>query len=200
MSSLCASPCSRALHFDRPSLSFESFGDTTLRFMKIATISAVLTASLLLAGCGKRTTPPSSTASTAAPVTESAMNALQEGDTPKAVSKFIETDWSGRPLFAAGSTLSLTEDQFKALSDAARQAKSAEMMSQLDWVKKLAAAVAQAGRDAAAKGDTAQARKYFTSLKECGTALESPDCLSLVQLVGKAFKKLADTELAKIPQ
>ena len=67
----------------------------------------------------------------------------------------------------------------------------AEMMSQLDSVKKLAAAVAQAGRDAASKGDTAQARKYFTSLKQCGTALDSPDCLSLVQLVGKAFKKMA---------
>jgi hypothetical protein len=168
--------------------------------MKTTTIIAVLTVSLLLAGCGKKTTPPSSNPSTAAPVTESAMTAWQQGDTPKAVSSFVETDWSSRPLFAASSTLSLTEYQFKALSDAERQAKSAEMMSQLGSVKKLAAAVAQAGRDAAAKGDTAQARKYFTSLKECGTALESPDCLSLVQLVGKAFKKLADTELAKIPQ
>ena len=128
------------------------------------------------------------------------MTAWQQGDTPKAISSFVETDWSSRPLFAASSTLSLTEDQFKALSNPERQAKSAEMMSQLDSVKKLAAAVAQAGRDAASKGDTAQARKHFTSLKQCGTALDSPDCLSLVQLVGKAFKKMADTELAKIPQ
>ena len=96
--------------------------------------------------------------------------------------------------------MSLTEDQFKALSDAERQAKSGEMFSQLDSVKKLAAAVAQAGRDADSKGDTALARKHFTSLKQCGTALDSPDCLSLVQLVGKGFKKTADTELAKIPQ
>jgi hypothetical protein len=172
----------------------------TLLFMKTTTIGAVLTVSLLLAGCGKKTTPPSSTSSKAAPVTESAMTAWQQGDTPKAVSRFVETDWNGRPLFAANSTLSLTEDQFKALSDAERQAKSADMMSQLDSVKKLAAAVAQAGRDASAKGDPAQARKYFTSLKQCGTALDSPDCLSLVQLVGKAFKRMADTELAKIPQ
>ena len=128
------------------------------------------------------------------------MTAWQQGDKPKAVSSFVETDWSSRPLFASGSTLSLTENQFKALSDAERQAKSGEMMSQLDSLKKLASAVAQSGRDAAAKGDTAQARKHFTSLKECGTALDSPDCLRLVQLVGQAWKKMADTELAKIPQ
>jgi hypothetical protein len=66
--------------------------------------------------------------------------------------------------------------------------------------KQLAAAVAQAGRDAASKGDAAQARKYFTSLKQCGTALDSPDRLSLVQFVGQAFKKMSDKELAKIGQ
>jgi hypothetical protein len=168
--------------------------------MKTTMISAVLGISLLLAGCGKKTPPPSSTPSTAAPVTESAMTAWQQGDKSTAVRSFVETDWSGRPLFAASSTLSLTEDQFKALSNAERQAKSGEMMSQLDSLKELARAVAESGRDAASKGDTAQARKYFTSLKQCGTALDSPDCLSLVQLVGRAFKKMADTELAKIPQ
>jgi hypothetical protein len=168
--------------------------------MKTTTISAVLTVSLLLAGCGKKASPPTSTPPGAAPVAQPAMTAWQQGDKSSAVSRFIETDWSTRPLFASDSTLSLSEDQFKALSDAERQAKSGEMMSQLDSLKKLAAAVAQAGRDAASKGDTAQARKQFTSLRQCGTALDSPDCLSLVQLVGKAFKKTGDTELAKIPQ
>jgi hypothetical protein len=167
--------------------------------MKTSTITAVLTVSLLLAGCHK-TPPPSSPASTAAPITASILTAWQQGDTPKAVSSFVETDWSGRPLFAASSALSLSENQFKTLSESQRQANSAAVTSELDSIKKLAAAVAQAGRDAASKGDTAQARKYFTSLKECGTALDSPECLSMVQLVGKAFKKMADTELAKIPQ
>lgn len=168
--------------------------------MKASIISAVLTVSLLLAGCGKKTTPPSSTSPTAAPVAESAMTAWQQGDITKALSSFIETDWSRGPLFAGDSPLSLTEDQFKALPEAERQAKSTEMVAQLDAVKKLAAAVAQAGREAAAKGDTALARQYFTSLTQFGTALDHPDGLSLVQLVGKAFKKMAETELAKIPQ
>ena len=128
------------------------------------------------------------------------MTAWQEGDRSKALGSFIEADWSTRQLFAPGSALSLSEDQFKSLSADDRQAKSADMISQLDSFKRLSAAVAQAGREAAGSGDTAQARKYFTSLKQCGTALDSPDCLRLVQLVGQGFKKRADTELAKIAQ
>jgi hypothetical protein len=179
----------------------------TLRFMKIQTISTVIAVTVLLVGCGKQNTssgtpsapakePPG--AASAAPVAQSAMSAWQQGDKSTAVSSFLAADWSARPLFNSDSTLSLTEAQFKSLSDAGRQAKSGEMMTQLDSLKQLAAAVAQAGRDAAAKGDTAQARKYFTSLKQCGAALSSPDCLSIVQLVGKALDKMADTELAKI--
>jgi hypothetical protein len=166
--------------------------------MKTTVINAALAVSVLTIGCGKKTSPPSSTSAVAAPVAQAAMTAWQQGDKSGAVTSFVETDWSHGPLFAANSTLSLSEDQFKALSNADRQAKSGEMISQLDSLKKLAAAVAQAGRDAASKGDTAQARKYFTSLKQCGTALDRPDCLRIVQLVGQALKKMADTELTKI--
>jgi hypothetical protein len=74
------------------------------------------------------------------------------------------------------------------------------MTAQLDSFRQLAAAVAQAGRDAASKGDAAQARKYFASLKQCGKALESPNCSSLVQIVGQSLQKKADTELLKIGQ
>jgi hypothetical protein len=168
--------------------------------MKTTTISAVLTVSLLLTGCGKKADPPGSTASAAAPIAQPSMTAWQQGDKATAISTFVETDWSSGPLFAANSTLSLSEDQFKALSNADRQAQSGEMMSQLDSLKKLAAAVAQAGRDAASKGDGAQARKYFTSLKQCGTALDHADRLRMVQLVGQALKKMADAELAKVGQ
>ncbi len=74
------------------------------------------------------------------------------------------------------------------------------MMAQVDSLKKLGAAVADAGREAAAKDGKEQARKSFVSLRQSGTALDSPDCLAIVQLVGKAFKKMGETELAKFPQ
>ncbi len=49
-------------------------------------------------------------------------------------------------------------------------------------------------------GVAAEARKYFTSLKQCGAALDSPDSLTLAQLVGQGLKKRADMELAKLGQ
>ena len=160
-----------------------------------------MAATVLMAGCGKKSpgssiTPPPVPANAAlsSPVAPPALAAWQQGDKAAAVSNFVAADWGTRPLFAAGSPLSLSEDQFKALSDAERQARSGDMMSQIASLKQLAQAVVQAGHDAASKGDAAQARKYFTSLKECGTALESPDCLQLIQLIGKAFVKMSDDE------
>ncbi len=166
-----------------------------------------MAATIMIAGCGKKSpsssaTPPPAQAEalSSSPAAQPALTAWQQGDKAVAVSNFLAADWSARPLFTADSPLSLTESQFAALSDAERQAKSSDMMSQMASLKQLAQAVVQAGHDAASKGDATQARKYFTSLKQCGTALESPDCMQLVQLVGKAFGKMADSELAKIGQ
>ena len=176
--------------------------------MKNTTITVIMAATILIAGCGKKSpsssaTPPPAQAdavSSSSPISQPALTAWQQGDKAAAVSSFLAADWSARPLFAADSPLSLTESQFAALSDADRQAKSGVLTAQLDSFKQLAAAVRQAGTDAASKGDMAQARKCFTSLKQCGTALTSPDCMQLVQLVGKAFVKMSDTGLAKIGQ
>ena len=175
--------------------------------MKTITITVIVAATILVTGCGKKSrsssaTPPPAQADPASssPAAQPALTAWQQGDKAAAVSSFLVADWSARPLFAADSPLSLSESQFKALSDAEREAKSKDMMAQIASLKQLAQAVVQAGHDAASKGDAAQARKYLTSLKQCGTALESPDCMQLVQLVGKAFEKMSDTELAKIGQ
>lgn len=175
--------------------------------MKCTPITVVMAATILIAGCDKKspsstTTPPPAQADAASssPAAQPALAAWQQGDKAAAVTGFLAADWSTRPLFAADSPLSLSESQFAALSDADRQAKSTVLTAQLDSFKELAAAVRHAGTDAASKGDVAQARKCFASLKQCGTALSSPDCLSLVQLVGKAFIKMSDAELAKIGQ
>lgn len=126
------------------------------------------------------------------------MMAWQQGDKPTAVSRFLEADWSARPLFTRDSALSLTESQWQALSRAERATKSGEMLSELDAFKLLAVEVAHAGRDAVSKNDVVEARKCFTSLKQCGMALQSAQCLKLVQLVGGATQRRADAELAKI--
>jgi hypothetical protein len=173
--------------------------------MKNAIITGVMAATILIAGCGEKSpgssttpSPAQADAASSSPIVQPALTAWEQGDKAAAVSNFLAADWSARPLFAAGSTLSLSEAQFKALSDADRQAKSTEMMAQLGSVKQLAAAAAQTGLDAASKSDEPHARKDFTSLKQLGAALESPDYMLLVQLVGKAIETRGDTELAKI--
>ena len=161
--------------------------------MKAILSFVTLAVCILLAACNRQT----QTAAPTAPVSSPALTAWQAGDAATAVARFTETDWTNRPLFPADSPLSLTEAQFTKLTPAEAQAQSAQMTAQLDGLKKLAAAVAQAGRQAAGQGDAALARKHFTSLQQCGAALQSPDCLRLVQLVGKGIQKLAETELAK---
>ena len=178
--------------------------------MKTTIIGGMLAVSLYLAGCDNKDEAPAgsaparkpsaSAAVAAAPVTQAAMAAWQQGDKSAAISSFIAADWSARPLFASDSPFSLSEDQFKTLSNADRQVKSNEMLPQIGSLKQLAAAVADAGRDAAAKGDATQARKCYTTLKQFGTALDSPDHASLVQMLGQSFKTTADTELTKLGQ
>jgi hypothetical protein len=172
--------------------------------MKIAIVTGVTAATIMLAGCSKNGSSSGSTTSSAAQadaILQPALTAWQQGDKATAVSNFLAADWSSRPSSVSGSTLSLTKDQYRALSDADRQAKSIQVTAQLNALRDLTEyGVEQAGLDAASKGDTAQARKYFMSLKQCGTALDSPDVMQIVQLTGKAIKKIADKEMAKIGQ
>jgi hypothetical protein len=72
------------------------------------------------------------------------------------------------------------------------------MVLQVESLKQLAATVAQAGKDAAAKGDVAQARKHFVALRECGAALDASDSLALLRLIGQGMKKRAETEMSKL--
>ena len=169
---------------------------------------AVLLGLVILAGCGKSDSPPAPTPSAAAqssesspaPALEAALAGWRAGDKSTAVSRFLQIDWSARPLFAPDSPLALSEEQFKQLPAGELQAKSVEIMSRNGELKQLASAVAERGREAAAKKDVAQARKLFSSVKQCGEALDSPQSLAIVRLVAQALKKMADTELSRLPQ
>jgi hypothetical protein len=192
--------------------------------MRIATITGLVAASIFLTGCGKSNSPSSSaspaeaptngasvsepidatpapapaTAFSSSPVTQPILTAWQEGDKANAIGLFLRADWNARPIFAPGMALSLSEDQFKVLPDADREIKYKELMAQLDLLKQLVGAVAQAGRDAAANGDAAQARKCFVSLKQFGVALDSPEQMGPVRVVGQVSRNMADTEMAKV--
>lgn len=175
------------------------------RRLHLVTILVATTLAVTLAGCGKKPqapgNPPPPTANAAStPVAEPMLTAWQQGDQAGALSRFLETDWSKRPLFTPGSTLSLSEEQFVALPTSDREAKSKAMLPQLSDLKKLSQAVAQAGRDAAAKKDAVLARKHFAALQQFGAAVDTPDSMTIVRLVGRAVKKMGDDEMGKLGQ
>ena len=176
--------------------------------MKIQTILSLLAVSILLAGCGKKSAPPAPRPSSVVEPTnpdsspqtaaQQALTAWQHGDEPGAVSQFLKVDWTARPLFDSSSPLGWSEDRFHALPPEDRAAAAQQIGDQLGTLKRLLAAVTNAGRDAEAKSDVATARQCFTSLKQCGAALDRPEFSDLVKLVGQKVEKNADAELTKL--
>lgn len=168
--------------------------------MKYTKLTGVLIATILIAACGKKPSSDSTTASTAQTKVASfqALTVWQQGNKAAAVSNFLATDWSAQPLFAAGSVFSLSETQFMALSIAERKGKNDEMLSQLQSLRKLAQAVEQAGRDAAATSDNVQARKYYESLRQCGVALDGQEYTFMLQQIGQAIEKLGCKNLDRL--
>jgi hypothetical protein len=178
--------------------------------MKIRALGMAAGFAIAFAGCNKQSQSPASLPSTnaasataAAPAMQTFITDWQRGRRSEAINGFLAADWSARPLFAPDSILSLSEAQFqsqiKALSTASEvQDKRTEMMTELNAVKQLAASVAQAGADAASRGDLAGARKHFDSLKQCGEALDNSNSLAIVRLVGQGMKKRADTGMSKL--
>ncbi len=67
--------------------------------MKTLIFDAVLILGLLLVGCGKKASAPISSSPGGVPVAQAALTAWQQGDKLTAVNRFIQADWSARPLF-----------------------------------------------------------------------------------------------------
>lgn len=144
---------------------------------------------MAFAGCGKR-----AQTSVLPPIVEQ----WQKGDKSGAIGRFVEADWSARPLFEPGAAMSLSEEQFQKLSVAEIDAKMKEVLPQINTLRQIAQGVMEAGKEAAKLGDRAKAKKHFTAVKQCGEAIEKDNTLKIVQLVGKAIAKMADAELAKV--
>jgi hypothetical protein len=158
---------------------------------------------LVLPACQKRSEPAAGPAAASLAgsngVAQGVLSAWEQGDPAKAVQLFVNTDWGARPLFAPGSPLAMRESDLKSLTPVELRVKGEEWNAQAGTLKQIARAVAEAGREAAAKQDSALARKHFTALKQYGLALSSPDSLAILQLVGKSVVKLADAELTRLP-
>lgn len=122
---------------------------------------------------------------------DQAMTLWRASKKDEAVAKFGAVDFSRRPLFPTGSVLNYSEAQFIALPQAARDKLSEQMLEDISVLKGICALVRDTGRNALAQGDTDKSGKYTAQLKQCGDALNQPDSLALLKLVGKAIQKMA---------
>lgn len=161
-----------------------------------------------LMGCGKKPEskgglPQADRAQHPAPgggaTVEVVLAAWQQEDKTAAMNRFLETDWSARPLFTPGSAPALSEAQWVALPYEDRESKRGPLEKRAREMKSLIVAVLQAGRDAAANGDPALARRHFNALRQFGEAVDRPDFTDIVRMMGRAAKKGADREMAKLP-
>jgi len=117
----------------------------------------------LLSGCGQApSTEPASAADqkTGAPQSslasqtafEKCLGTWSAGDFDAAIQEFLPINLKDAKLFSAGSALSMSEAQFVALPQAARERLSAPMMNDLDSIKALCVRVKEAALDAKRKG------------------------------------------------
>jgi len=67
------------------------------------------------------------------------------------------------------------------------------MLDDIQVIKQISAHVRDTGESALTAGDKAKAEKCVAQLLKCGAALDQPDSLALLKLVGKALIKMAAT-------
>lgn len=147
---------------------------------------------------------PEKTAMINGPAGRGAMTPLElslarwrEGDKTAAVHGFLEIDWKKNAVpFVPGAPLSLREKDLSTPSAAERERLLGQAMLQLKDLKQLAAAVLEKGTNAAAT-DQELAKRCFAKLGDCGAALDQPDALEIVQLTGRAIRKLGGAQSAQ---
>ncbi len=158
-------------------------------------ISALLL--VISASCGKRPEMPAAQTQTlqAVPQTqfEESMTTWKSGDKETAVRVFLEMDLS-KPIFSPGTPLANSEAQFMALPVAGRERIGAEILADLQVIKEIAVRVAEAGKEAKAKGDAATARKCLEQIDTLGGQIDEPSCTVIAQKVGQALKRMAAKE------
>lgn len=147
-------------------------------------------------------TPPPTTPPASSPAPESrkaataslagALALWKKGDQTAAIAEFLAVDFRRRPLFPAGSSMAYSEKAFAALPADTREQMHQEILAQSHQLKLLGARVRDLGKAALEAGKQDVAEQHLGALRRCGDALDRPDSLTLLQLIGKGFRKAAD--------
>jgi hypothetical protein len=130
------------------------------------------------------------------PTLDQAIALWKSGQKEESLDAFLNVDFARRPLFPAGSILGYSEQQFMELPSSARDKVQAQLIAEMPPLKQIAAGLRDRGQTALKQGRKAESEKCFSALARCGEAFESKDSLALLQVMGRAYRKLADPAAA----
>jgi hypothetical protein len=116
------------------------------------------------------------------------------GNTSGAVDKFLALDWDAPGLFSSSSPLHYSEAEIVAMSETQREQVMKQALADIQVLKAMAARVQEIRKQALAQKDQAKADQCVQCLQRCGTRLEQPSSMKLLQLVGTSLKKMAARE------
>ena len=157
--------------------------------------------------------PPSAPASTespalsgkstvASPGFSTVLASWSKGNKDGAVQQLLSIRWDEPAIFDDVPHLSLSEDQFRALSLSRdeRTRRQKEYMELATTFKNLSRHCFSIGDNARASGDGQTAKAHYEAVLHLGQALSGPNRVSLIQLTGKAIVGAAGEKLAGLNQ
>lgn len=92
----------------------------------------------------------------------------------------------------------MTEAEFVALPIDEQQERKMEIVKDLETLREITRELARRSEAAAAAGDLASAEAHLRVNKRIGEANTGPDVMLIVNLLGEAITKRADSDLAAI--
>jgi hypothetical protein len=177
---------------------------TNMKTKRLQSLSALVLSPLLLAFLASSAAPQALAAETgytkkenaAKPATasplEKALSTWRQGDKAAAVKQFKQIDWKATPPFSQNSPVAMREKDLAGLPALEVEKRMAIVMAALNDLKQLVKAVKQKSIETGLAAP-AEARRYLAQIQECGTALQSPEALTIVKLTGKSLQKLSSS-------
>ena len=107
------------------------------------------------------------------------------GSKEAAIEKFLSFDWNDASLFPSGTALGYSESDFASLPKTQQRQLMREVEGTAKALKQMSLRVKQLGDQSRASANSAKAKICFNSVGQCGTALDQPNRLRILQLVGK---------------
>jgi len=120
------------------------------------------------------------------------------GKKSDAVNQFLQLDWKDPSVFQGVPSLTMSEAMFASLPAAQRDQMSQVVQQLCQTLRDLAKAVVASTDRLIASGNTEGTRARLEAVQQFGQALDGPERLQVIQLVGQVITKLAQEKLSGI--